>query len=196
MWIRPIKALVLFAVLICCFAFFSCDEELPSYKPPENLLRTELGVSDNFINRFVYCGDGSKTWNLDPIIFKIIAINTFDETLQGPANFVSGKVEIWQREDPDFGRTIFISGAVDPRHVRNNVLTLDPGDTLEVGVAWYHEDDTGQRIWRKSALRPFNATIHARAQIKPFENVPVFFLPEIKLQVTYDVNVGIPVCNQ
>jgi hypothetical protein len=189
-------ALMISACLTACFLFSSCDEELPPYQPPQNVLRGVFGVLDGITNRFVSCNANTRIWNLDPIIFKIGVINTFDETLQGPADRVSGKLEIWREEDPDFGRAIAFNGATDPRHVRGNILTLDPGDTLEVGVIWLHDNDASQRIWRRTVLRPFNTTIHASGQIKIFEYTPVLLLPEIKLQVTYDVDVSISVCDQ
>lgn len=193
---KPATALMISACLAACFLFSSCDEELPPYQPPQNALRAVFGVLDEVTNRFVSCNANNRAWNLDPIVFKISVINIFDETLQGPADRVSGKLEIWRAEDPDFEKAIAFTGVFDSRHVRGNILTLDPGDTLEVGMTWRHDNDASQRIWRLAASRPFNATIHARGQIKVFEDAPVLFLPEIKLQVVYDVDVNVSICAQ
>ncbi|MGH7598270.1 MAG: hypothetical protein ACREOI_18095 [bacterium] len=193
---KPANALMIFACLTACFLFSSCDEELPPYQPPQNALHAVFGVLDGVTNRFVSCNTNTRIWNLDPIVFKIGVINTFDETLQGPADRVSGRLEIWRAEAPDFEKAIAFTGVFDPRHVRANILTLDPGDTLEVGLIWRHDNNANQRIWRQTGSRPFNATIHARGQIKVFEDAPVLLLPEIKLQVVYDVDVSSPACDQ
>ncbi|MCI0699356.1 hypothetical protein L0337_46055 [candidate division KSB1 bacterium] len=193
---KSATALMISACLTAGFLFSSCDEELPPYQPPQNALRAAFGVLDGVTNRFVSCNVNTRVWNLDPIVFEIGVINTFDETLQGPADRVSGKLEIWRAEDSVFGKLIAFTGVFDSRHVQGNTLTLNPGDTLEVGVTWRHDNDANQRIWRQAAARPFNATIHARGQIKVFEDAPVLLLPEIKLQVVYDVDVNVPVCDQ
>jgi hypothetical protein len=196
MRINPIVQPTICGFLLLCLGLLSCDEELPPYEPPENVLRAELSLSDSRVDRLVSCGSGNKTWNLDPIIFQISVINVFDETLQGPANRVSGKLDVWRKDDPDFGKTFLINGAIDPQHVRNNVLTLDPGDTLKIGVVWLHDNDANQRIWKYYSQRSLAATIRARAQIKVFQETPTLFPADFELNVNYDVETSQPPCNQ
>jgi len=196
MRINPIVRFTIFGFFILSLGMLSCDEELPPYEPPENVLRAELNLSDSRVNRLVSCGSGNRTWNLDPIVFQINVINVFDETLQGPANGVSGKLEIWRKDDPDFGKTFFINEAIDPKHVHNNVLTLDPRDTLKIGVVWLHDNDENQRIWKFYSQSSLATTIRARAQIKVFQETPILFPAEFELNVNYNVDASQPPCNQ
>jgi hypothetical protein len=169
--------------LLGCFLFCSCDESLPPYRQPPNLLRVALDVEDGLVNRLVLCDGTFRVWDPGRIAFRLSVINTFDETLQGPASAVTGQVEVWKKDDPDFGRTIPIFGAVDPRHVRFGILTLDPGDTLEVFASWRHDDVQNRRIWRVFDMRPLFTTIRARARLKVFNEVPELFPPEFEINV-------------
>ncbi|MDZ7291460.1 MAG: hypothetical protein ONB42_16120 [candidate division KSB1 bacterium] len=184
-----------YAVAVCSVLIFACDESLPPYDPPQNPLRAELGVADGLIDRQVICTAGFKSWNLSPIPFKISIINTFDETLQGPANSVSGKLEVWKKDSPEFGKIFSILGAVDPRHVRNNILTLDPGDTLDIGFSWYHDDEQNRRIWKVFGGH-FFTSIQARARIKVFKEAPELFPPELEIKIKYDIDLSTSICNQ
>ncbi|MGH7452655.1 MAG: hypothetical protein ACRENG_15015, partial [bacterium] len=84
----------------------------------------------------------------------------------------------------------------DPVHVKNGVLTLDPGDALEVLVVWYHEDDQNRRIWKVFPTRPWYATIGARARIKVFKEMPELFPEDMATQVFYDVNTSVEGCDK
>jgi hypothetical protein len=172
---------------------FACDESLPPYRQPPNLLRAELDVEDGLVNRLVLCDGTFRAWDPGTIAFRISVINTFDETLQGPASAVAGQVEVWKKDDPDFGRIIPIFGAIDPRHVRFGILTLDPGDTLEVFANWRHDDVQNRRIWRVYGIRPLNTTI--RARLKVFNEAPELFPPEFEVTVKYDIDLNASPCS-
>ena len=173
---------------------FACEESLPPYQQPPNLLRAGLDVEDGLINRLVLCDGTFRTWDPGTIVFRLSVINTFDETLQGPASAVVGQVEVWKKDNPDFGRTIPIFGANDPRHVSFGILTLDPGDTLEVLASWRHDDIQNRRIWRVYGSRPLNTTIRARARLKVFQEAPELFPPEFEVNVKYDIDLSAPPC--
>jgi hypothetical protein len=192
---KPAAALSTSACLFACLLFFSCDESLPPYQLPQNVLRAELRVADGLTFRQVLCTNSMRSWNLGPIPFQISIINTFDETLQGLASSVTGTLEVWKKDDPDFGKTLKILGAVDSRYVRNNILTLDPGDTLDIGVIWYHDDDQNRRIWNVFSTQ-FITAIRARARIKIFKEVPELFSPEFEVTVKYAVDLSNPPCAQ
>lgn len=175
--------------------FLSCDESLPPYQKPPGLLRATFEVADGLIDRQVVCDPTFLSWDPGSIELRINVINAFDETLQDPAGNVTGEVEVWKKDDPDFNRNIPIAGVFDPRHVTNGILTLDPGDTLEVVVLWHHNDERNRRLWKVFLRRPYVTTIAARARIKPFEEVPELFPPEIEFTVNYNVDLGYPPCN-
>jgi hypothetical protein len=174
---------------------FSCDESLPPYQLPQNIMQARIGVEDGIINRQVICTTAMRAWNLGPIPFQINVINTFDETLQGLASSVTGTLEVWKKDTPDFGKTFTILGAVDPRHVQGNILTLDPGDTLTIGVIWYHDDDRNRRIWKVYNTH-LSTIIRARARLKIFKDAAVLFPPEFEINVRYDIDETHPPCQQ
>jgi len=183
------------ACILCSVLFLSCDESLPPYKQPPSLLRATFDVADGRLSRQVVCDATFLSWDPGAVELRIDVINAFDETLQGPASQVSGEVEVWKKDDRSFRRTIPIAGVFDPRHVRNGILTLDPGDTLEVVVLWHHNDERNRRLWKVFFQHPYMTTIVARARIKPFNEVPEFFPPEIEFRVNYNVDLDYPPCN-
>jgi hypothetical protein len=84
--------------------------------------------------------------------------------------------------------------------VKNGILTLDPGETLEIVAEWYHDNEQNRRIWQvfndPFNPRPFTAKIRARARIKVFLETPLLFPAETETEVYYDVNPNVPSCNQ
>jgi hypothetical protein len=177
--------------------FFSCDESLPPYNPPQNVLSAKLSVVEQASQRQVICPiPNTPFWDVPAIVFKISVTNQYSETLQGPAGSVTGQLEVWLKDDPDFGKKFSFMGATDPVHVKNGILTLNPGEALEVLMVWYHQDDQNRRIWKAVSTRPFYASIRARARIKVFKETPELFPEEVETQVFYDVDTTVQACDK
>ncbi len=183
------------ACLLSSTLFLSCDESLPPYNQPPSLLCLAFGVDDGMIVRRVVCDPTFRSWDPGAVTLRIDVINAFDETLQGPAGNVTGEVEVWKKDDRTFRRSIPIAGVFDPRHTQNGVLTLDPGDTLQVVADWHHNDQQNRRVWRVFLHRPFLTTFVARARITPYREVPQLFSSEIEFTVEYDIDLTYPPCN-
>jgi hypothetical protein len=178
-------------------SFFSCDESLPPYNPPQNILSAKLSVVEQASLRQVRCPIPlTPVWDVPAIVFRISVANQYSETLQGPASSVAGQLEVWMKDDPDFGKKFTFIGATDPVHVKNGTLTLDPGDALEVLFVWYHEDDQNRRIWKVHPTRPLDATIRVRARIKVFKEIPELFPEDVETQVFYDVDTSVKICDK
>jgi hypothetical protein len=74
-------------------------------------------------------------------------------------------------------------------------LTLDPGDTLNIGVVWYHDNDQNQRIWKVFSTHLLT-TIRARARIKIFPDAPELFPEDFEVKIIYNVDINAGPCNQ
>jgi hypothetical protein len=192
---KPVARRFIYAGLVCSSMILTCDESLPPYRSPQNILKAQIGVTDGIINREVNCSFGTRIWNLNPVPFQINVTNTFDETLQGLANAVYGTMEVWKKDTPGFGKTFTIFGVIDPLHVQNNVLSLDPGETFVIGVTWYHDDDQNRRIW-KVYNNHLSTAICARARLKVFKEAPEIFTPEFEIEIRYDIDTAHPTCDQ
>lgn len=121
--------------LLLFLSFGPCDESLPVYQEPERILdgRIEgayvLTIQDNSLK----------------VYLKIK--NVFDETLQGQA-ILKGTVEIISARDPQVRKTLVVGpgNIISARGYERNTgrLTIDPGDTITLGVSWdFTADDRG-----------------------------------------------------
>jgi hypothetical protein len=111
-----------------------CDESLPPYRDPENVFSGELRPEYIFYNIGNF---------LD---MQIIIVNTFDETFSAPS-VIEGSIEIFLERNPEFTRVFPLS----PSNIRigrynsgTGVLTMDPGDSLKLGLQWNFIDDAGR----------------------------------------------------
>lgn len=111
----------------------SCKEPLPSYKDP-----TE-----------VFSGMVRPTYLLSPtqnhLGVQLVIVNDYDETFEGRTLF-EGSIEIALSRKPEVKKTFFLSASnlVQGKYnAGSRVLTLDPGDSVRVGVVWNYVDDRG-----------------------------------------------------
>jgi hypothetical protein len=195
----PAKFLIHFLFFACLLAagiFLSCEETLPPYQAPQNVLRAEVKILGNTVDRQVKCDDSFKGWSVPPMIFHLDVINNYTETLQGSADLISGQLEVWYKENPDFGKRFPVNGVLNSPHINNHILTLDPGDTLSIPILWYHDDEQGRRIWKAFNNRPLNARINARARIKVFPSAPILTPADVEIRVLYNVDTNISFCDQ
>lgn len=111
----------------------SCKEPLPSYQDPTQVFSGTL--------RPVYQYSGTQ----NSLNAQLVVVNDYDETFEGRTLF-EGTIEIVLARKPDLKKTFFLSssnliqGKYNPG---SRVLTLDPGDSVRVGVAWNFVDDRG-----------------------------------------------------
>jgi len=114
-----------------------CDETLPPYQDPRDILIASIGA------RYVlFGGDNSLKIFLD-------VHNSYDETLEARADF-SGEMKITLARDPSVSRTFSITqtdlrttGKYTPA---TGVLRMDPGDTVRFEVSWDFVDDNGTNL--------------------------------------------------
>lgn len=129
----------------------SCNESLPSYSKPVDFLQgsvRNLGLPDVQYSH-VDVNDISKvsvSIYSPPQIFFVDIVNTFDETIQDNLD-VSGTLELICDEIPSINVTLKLSQTnlmglhYNPK---TKLLTLNPGDTLKLRVAWQYKTNEGR----------------------------------------------------
>ncbi|MGH7454689.1 MAG: hypothetical protein ACRENG_25260, partial [bacterium] len=86
MWRRPLCRYALYACLFHFPLLFSCDESLPPYNPPQNILSAKLSVVEQASLRQIRCPiPRTPIWDVPAMVFRISVANQYNETLQGPA---------------------------------------------------------------------------------------------------------------
>ncbi|MCI0706808.1 MAG: hypothetical protein L0Y80_04890 [Ignavibacteriae bacterium] len=119
--------------------FASCDEQLPAYNDPEQLLSGEMsGLYEIGVN--------PAAENNMAAFFTVT--NIYDETLEDTVDIV-GSIEIRSQRNPHIRRTIPISpdklyAGVQYYDPATKILKLDPGRSITFAVTWdFVVDDRG-----------------------------------------------------
>ncbi|MBI3787374.1 MAG: hypothetical protein HY276_03865 [Ignavibacteriales bacterium] len=128
------KLMILFSLMVTIFSLLlgSCDEELPVYQAPNN--RFAGALKPSYI----------LTPSNNEMSIELFVLNVFDETFQAPG-ILKGSIEIVSVKDPSV-RRIFTLGSGNlirtPEYNRTTgILTMDPGDTVHMGVTWLLDDE-------------------------------------------------------
>ena len=189
---------ITFAVKILCFIFIltalSCEESLP----PRDEVAVEtfkilLGTVDGETS-YETIPNAVPGGNPQPIRFSLRLLNIFDETFQGSASSINGTFDIWLADEPTVGKTILLNKNSEfppmdtPSHIDNDLLTLDPGDTLYMEIHWEHEVEGSVKLW--DYFRMANGTeqsvgIRALAKIQLFPELPPITTEILKITVRY-----------
>ncbi len=115
--------------------FGSCEENLPTYEMPENVLRCTIKVD------YVL----SPTDNSIKVYF--IIYNAFDETLEAPG-VLTGTISLTSVRDPEIKKTYEVGPAtlIAARGYNRftGMLRIDPGDSIRYLVSWnFQQADNG-----------------------------------------------------
>ncbi|MBI3586326.1 MAG: hypothetical protein HY088_04260 [Ignavibacteriales bacterium] len=142
----------LFYILaLMSLSFGPCDESLPTYKEPEKIFDATM-VSSYVVTKV-----------LNGFFVQIHVRNIFDETIQSKA-ILRGTIQITSARDSSIHKTFKLSVAnlikAKDYNPISSILTIDPGDTIRVGVTWDFTDDKGSnlltdffRVWENPACR-------------------------------------------
>ena len=187
---------ITFAVKILCFSFIltalSCEESLPSRdEVAVETFKILLGTVDGETSYETIPNTGR---NPQPIRFSLLLLNIFDETFQGSASSINGTFDIWLADEPKIGKTILLNKNSEfppidtPSQIDNDLLTLDPGDTLYMEIHWEHEVEGSVKLW--DYFRMANGTersvgIRALAKVQLFPELPPITTEILKIQIRY-----------
>ena len=124
--------------IFCILLLSGCDESLPTYQQPENLLT----IDRIEITQGTFSADGDYL-----VIFFIYGKNQFDETFSDVVN-IQGPVQIWNIEKPDLAATFSLNNSnFGPNtNLYGNKLTIDPGEEFELRVTWDSHTDEGEDL--------------------------------------------------
>ena len=134
----------------------SCEELLPPRDDPQDLLTATVTAQsglfafvDTSTAQHLRWGQWSPdVFFIESIGFVLAITNHYDEVLQGPP-YLKGKMEV--QVSPTRRGTFEFEGGVywPPTLIQGDMLTLEPGDTLYLQVAWDHFLRPGIPIWEK-----------------------------------------------
>ena len=154
---------VLLILTVVSVTINSCDENLPPYRDPSDLMEGKiegqyvLTISDNSVKVFVTIR------------------NVFDETLEGHAP-LEGAIEIESLRDPRLRKSVPLRVAnmisVHGYNSSLGLLTIDPGDSIRLGYSWNLIADNGTDL--RSQF--FRYTPDATCQDRLIANEETFIL--------------------
>lgn len=134
-----------FLIAFYSFGGFACNESLPVYSSPENILQAmtvPLNSPEDTVRYFMRDNNNPNlvTVRLDSPFngYEVKIVNTFDETVQDDAD-VQGKLELSWKDKTTLTAEIpititnFYSSHYDPS---NGLITINPGDTARLRVFW------------------------------------------------------------
>ncbi|GEM_PF-1472363 len=114
----------------------SCNESLPPYQDPTQVFSGVLTPTYLFSN------------TLNALGVQLVVTNVYDETFESRTQF-EGSIEITHAIASQYKKTFFLSaanliqGKYDPG---SRTLTIDPGDSVRLGVQWNFVDDRGRDL--------------------------------------------------
>ncbi len=124
-------------IAIICVAIFSlsCDEKLPVYVQPTNILSLRVAKIEQLNDRQAPPGQQA-------VHIKLIGENIHDEVFQDSVN-IKGSMRIWWKRKPDRFRTIYltIDNFTSRELIHNGRMLLVPGQQFTVDVTWNMKTD-------------------------------------------------------
>ncbi|MHB1050907.1 MAG: hypothetical protein ACYC09_12575 [Bacteroidota bacterium] len=123
----------------------SCNESLPVYTPPENVLSIEINPLNAETDSVRYSMLDNNNPNLVRVTltspfhgYEIAIVNNYEETIQDDLE-IEGNLELSWEEKPELKAVIpitntsFYDGDLDPV---TGLVTINPGDTIRLRVYW------------------------------------------------------------
>jgi hypothetical protein len=139
------KAALLFLFCSTFIGIWGCNESLPVYTPPENVLKASIGALNTPIDTVRYSMLDDNNPNLVRVTltspfhgYELAIVNNYEETIQDDLD-VEGQLELAWVEKPELKAVIpitntsFYDGDLDPV---TGLLTINPGDTVRFRVYW------------------------------------------------------------
>ncbi len=108
----------------------SCQESLPTYVFPSNIMSFRVGTVEQLSNRLARPGHQA-------VHMVLVARNTFDEVFEDSVA-IKGSVRIWWQRKPRRFRTIYLTqdNMVDPGLIADGKMLLLPGQEFGLNLTW------------------------------------------------------------
>jgi len=153
-------------LLLPAFIFLSCDDLLPTYQKPENILEAGFTSIDTSLIKYsgwLYQVPVYRYTESSPYNFILQIRNRYTETIQSTAD-IQGKLEIWVAANPALKATIPLTSSnallLNSPAIFNpvtGILTLNPNQKLFLKTQWNFKMDDGH--WINEALPNYNQVV-------------------------------------
>jgi len=129
--------LLLASVALSALLSLSCEESLPSYVAPTNVLALRVASVDQLNDHLAPPGNQA-------VHIVIVGENIHDEVFQDTVN-IRGSMRIWWKRRPGRFKTIFLSekSLADRSLVHNRKMLLVPGQQFSMDAVWNLRTDDG-----------------------------------------------------
>jgi len=113
----------------------SCDESLPVFVPPKNILTLSLQTIEQL-------NDRSAPPGCQAVRIVLVGENTFDDVYQDSVD-IKGSLRIWWKRIPQRYRTIYLTeqNFVNKELIHNGKMLLVPGQQFTMEVFWNLKTD-------------------------------------------------------
>lgn len=132
------KSISNFFIAVLCMTFsLSCEETLPTYTPPQNVLALRVTTVEQLNDHIAPPGR-------QQVHLILVGENIHDEVFQDTVNF-KGSMRIWWKRKPGRFKTIFLSekNLTDRSLVHNRKMLLIPGQQFSLDATWNLRGDDG-----------------------------------------------------
>jgi len=122
-------------VVLCAFVSLTCEESLPIYEQPQNVLAVNVSLVEQLADRIARPGR-----QVAHIV--VVGENIHDEVFQDSVN-IRGTMRIWWQRKPGRYRTIYLTeqNLVERNLVRNGKMLLIPGQQFTMDTYWNLKSD-------------------------------------------------------
>ncbi len=203
-----IKYLTGFITIILSVVIFqACDETLPEYKAPPDILTGRITIPDSGASYYFSIREfypdlswrpGVTFYTPDSIVFRFEVMNVYDEVIQDSSE-VGGYLKIWDPVYPDNIAIVpFTSSSLSPY---KEILEIKPGEKIWLKASWKKlllQDNSYVWIGKQPSDTPDNRVrygpfiLKAKAYIKLYKKLGLVVTPDTEFKLDIVSTVIIP----
>ena len=118
------------SLLACAVLSLTCNESLPTYTFPDNVLSMQITLIEQLSNRVARPGH-------QMVHLVLTGQNRFDEVFYDSAK-IKGTIRIWWRRKPLRFTTLYLTerNLTNPGIIQNGKILLTPGQQFSMNVLW------------------------------------------------------------
>lgn len=195
------------AIIFIVVIFQACDETLPEYKAPQDILTGRITVPDSgstlFFSIYEYYFDVNRNprvsfFTPDSIYFRFEVKNIYDEVISDSAE-VGGYLKIWDAGYPDRIAIVpFTNNSLSP--IRE-IIEINPDEKIWLKVSWKRlllQDGAFVWIGKPSndtpdgRVRYSPISLKAKAYIKLYKKLGLVVTPDLEFKLDIVSRVDMP----
>ncbi len=131
------RGLSFLVALVAAVCSFSCNESLPTYVQPKNIVSIRVGTVEQLDDHLAPPGR-------QVVHITVLGQNTYDEVFWDSVN-IQGTMRIWWKRIPVRYRTLYLTekNFTDRSMIHNGKMLLVPGAQFSLDVYWNMKSDDG-----------------------------------------------------